>query len=66
MRAVLRFVYDFIVGDDWKIAVGVVVALTAGLLLLLAGVPAAGVAVATALLAGAAFAVALLVDVGRG
>ncbi|MDQ1358696.1 MAG: hypothetical protein QOF20_320 [Acidimicrobiaceae bacterium] len=27
MRAFLRFWYDFIVGDDWTIAVGVVVAL---------------------------------------
>ena len=27
MRAFLRFWYDFIVGDDWTIAVGVVLAL---------------------------------------
>ena len=26
--AFLRFWYDFVVGDDWRIAVGVVVALT--------------------------------------
>jgi hypothetical protein len=29
MRAFLRFWYDFIVGDDWTIAVGVVLALGA-------------------------------------
>ncbi len=27
MRGFLRFWYDFVVGDDWTIAVGVVVAL---------------------------------------
>ena len=27
MRAFLRFWYDFIVGDDWTIAAGVIVAL---------------------------------------
>ena len=26
----LRFWYDFVVGDDWRIALGVVVVLTAG------------------------------------
>jgi hypothetical protein len=33
MKAFLRFWYDFIVGDDWTIAVGVVVALTVTTLL---------------------------------
>ncbi len=28
MKAFLRFWYDFIVGDDWTIAAGVVMALT--------------------------------------
>jgi hypothetical protein len=32
---VLRFIWDFIVGDDWRIAVGVVVAL--GITALIAG-----------------------------
>jgi hypothetical protein len=27
VRAVLAFIWDFVVGDDWRIAVGVVVAL---------------------------------------
>ena len=33
MRAFLRFWYDFIVGDDWTIAVGVVLALVVTALL---------------------------------
>ena len=35
MRAFLRFVWDFVVGDDWRIAAGVVVAL--GVTALVAG-----------------------------
>jgi hypothetical protein len=30
VRGLLRFWYDFIVGDDWRIAVGVVLVLAAG------------------------------------
>jgi hypothetical protein len=26
-RAVMRFIWDFVVGDDWRLAVGVVLAL---------------------------------------
>ena len=33
LRGFLRFWYDFIVGDDWRIAVGVVLVLAAGALL---------------------------------
>jgi hypothetical protein len=29
VKALLRFVWDFVVGDDWRIAAGVVVALGA-------------------------------------
>jgi hypothetical protein len=29
LKALLRFIWDFLVGDDWRIAVGVVVALAA-------------------------------------
>jgi hypothetical protein len=36
----LRFWYDFIVGDDWTVAVGVVVALVVAALLVRGGVPA--------------------------
>ncbi|HET8979046.1 MAG TPA: hypothetical protein VFN87_12865 [Solirubrobacteraceae bacterium] len=27
LEALLRFIWDFVVGDDWRIAVGVVIAL---------------------------------------
>ena len=33
VRGFLRFWYDFIVGDDWRIALGVVLVLGAGALL---------------------------------
>lgn len=63
MRAVVRFVIDFIVGDDWKIAVAVVaglaiiaVAVAAGA----AGLPLAVLAVGVLMIA---FVVAVLVDV---
>jgi hypothetical protein len=36
----LRFWYDFIVGDDWTVAAGVVVALAATALLAHVGLPA--------------------------
>jgi hypothetical protein len=32
-RALLRFAYDFVVGDDWRIAAGVLVVLVAGAVL---------------------------------
>ncbi len=37
LRGFLRFWYDFIVGDDWRIALGVVLVLAAGALLVAAG-----------------------------
>ena len=58
-----QFWYDFIIGDDWKVAAAVVAALGSGLVLLVAGVPEAAVAVLTALLLGAAFTIALVIDV---
>jgi len=61
VRAFLRFWYDFVIGDDWKIAAAVVTVLLVGAVALLAG---AG-AVLPPLLAlglGAAFTVAVLVD----
>ena len=33
LRGFLRFWYDFVVGDDWRIAAGVVLVLAAGALL---------------------------------
>ena len=38
--AFLRFWYDFVVGDDWRLAAGVVVALGLTALLTSSGVPA--------------------------
>lgn len=66
LRGIGRFVYDFVIGDDWKIAAAVVCALLAGLLLLVAGVPPTVTVLATAALVGAAFATAIVVDVRRG
>jgi hypothetical protein len=40
LRAFLRFWYDFIVGDDWIVAAGVVLALMVTALLTRARVPA--------------------------
>jgi hypothetical protein len=36
----LRFWYDFLIGDDWTVAVGVIVALAVTALLIHAGIPA--------------------------
>jgi serine acetyltransferase len=63
-RVVYRFLYDIIIGDDWKVAAAVVVSLSVGVILLHAGVPATVVAVSTAILIAAAFAIALIVDLG--
>jgi hypothetical protein len=66
LRGVGRFVYDFVIGDDWKIAAAVVCALLAGVLLTVAGAPATVTVFGTAGLVGAAFIVAMVVDVRRG
>ena len=62
----LRFWWDFVVGDDWKIAAGVVSVLGAGALLAAGGIVGSE---ALAVLAGAgvmaAFTLGLLVDVRR-
>lgn len=39
VRAFARFWWDFVVGDDWRIAAGVVAVLGAGALLVAAGAP---------------------------
>lgn len=64
VRGFGKFWYDFIIGDDWKIAAAVVVALGAGALAAVAGfggsalfAPLMGIGVL------AAFVVALLIDV---
>ncbi|TDV49960.1 hypothetical protein [Actinophytocola oryzae] len=59
-----RFWYDFIIGDDWKIAVAVVLALAATLLVLSLGVFGdLGVAVFGGLAIVVAFTVSLAIDV---
>ena len=60
--AFLRFWYEFIVGDDWRIAAGVVGMLAVGALVVSAGY--AGPALALALFAGlvAVFSPPLLAD----
>lgn len=65
LRSVGRFVYDFVIGDDWKIAAGVVGALLVGALLLVADVPSDVTALVTAALVFAAFTAAMVVDVRR-
>jgi hypothetical protein len=63
LRGIGRFVYDFIIGDDWKIAAAVVSALLAGLLLLVAGVPPTVTMLVTAGLVATAFTTAMIIDV---
>jgi predicted PurR-regulated permease PerM len=62
VKAFFQFWYDFIIGDDWKIAAAVVIVLVAGAIAVLAGVPGAVLAPVLALAFGAAFAAALLID----
>ncbi|MGH2601333.1 MAG: hypothetical protein ACRDJ9_18340 [Dehalococcoidia bacterium] len=58
-----RFWYDFIVGDDWKIAVAVVLALGLTLAVSSAGIVAGtAVTVAGAALLLGSFALALVID----
>jgi hypothetical protein len=40
MKALLRFIWEFVVGDDWRIAVGVIIALAVTALVAGANVPA--------------------------
>jgi uncharacterized membrane protein YfcA len=63
VKAFFRFWYDFIIGDDWKIAAAVVIVLLAGALVVIAG--AGGTALLPPLLAigiGVAFTTSLLID----
>lgn len=64
LRAFGKFWYDFVIGDDWKIAVGVVTAvgLTIGLLTLNV-VGDVGVAIFGAIAIISAFAISLAIDV---
>lgn len=63
LRGIYRFSYDFVIGDDWKVAAGVVTAVAIGLILLAAGVPRPAVLALTATLVAFAFTLALIIDV---
>jgi hypothetical protein len=66
VRGFGRFWYDFIVGDDPKIAVGVAAVLVLGATLVGTGSSSgAGLVVVLALLLLVAFTVAMTIDVGR-
>ena len=66
LRGIGRFCYDFVIGDDWKIAAAVVTALALTLALLLSDVVSNGVVtVVGAVLLLASFTVSMVVDVGR-
>lgn len=66
LKGFARFWYDFIIGDDWKIAVAVVLALAATLAVALSGLLSL---TATAVLGGilllTCFVVSVLVDTRR-
>jgi hypothetical protein len=64
LRAFGRFWYDFIIGDDWKIACGVALVLVVGAVLV-ATTAISGSVLAPLLAAGffAVFALAVLIDV---
>jgi hypothetical protein len=62
--AVVRFVVGFIIGDDWRITAGVLVALGAGMLLSWSVPPALAAVLTAALLAGS-FAANLLIGARR-
>jgi hypothetical protein len=61
-----RFWYDFIVGDDWKVAIAVLVALLTGGALLAAGTPNAVLLPATGILIVVAFIAVMIIDVRTG
>jgi hypothetical protein len=60
-----QFWYDFIIGDDWKIAVAVVAALAVTLVVVLAGAGASVAAVLGGVLLIAFFVVSMMIDVRR-
>jgi hypothetical protein len=66
LRAFGRFWYDFVIGDDWKIAVAVVTALALTGALWAAGLlGGSAVPVAGAVLLFALFALSMVIDVRR-
>jgi hypothetical protein len=66
LRGFGRFWYDFIVGDDWKIAAAVVVVLLVGALLVAQAVlPTAAATLLLGALMLGAFATAMVLDLRR-
>jgi len=66
VRAFLRFWYDFVIGDDWKIAASVAVVLIAGALLVRhATLPDGILAILLGVALLAAFVVEFTIDVRR-
>jgi hypothetical protein len=65
LRGFGRFWYDFVVGDDPKIAIGVTSVLVLGALLVSAGVTGPAIVAALAVLLLVAFSAAMAVDVSR-
>lgn len=63
LKAFGQFWYDFIIGDDWKIAVSVVLALAATLGLSKAGVPDLAATVIGGVLVLLFFIAALVIDI---
>jgi hypothetical protein len=62
LKGFYQFWYDFIIGDDWKIAVAVLTVLAVGALCVLAGAADALLAPLLAVGFAAAFTCALLID----
>ncbi len=65
LRGFARFWYDFVVGDDWKVAAAMLAALAVAGALLIAGLPAAVLAPLSAGLIAVAFLTALAVETRR-
>ena len=65
LRGFGRFWYDFVIGDDPKIAVAVATVLALGAVLVAAGVTGSGVVLLVAALLLAGFTTAMVVDVTR-
>ena len=64
LSAIGRFCYDFVIGDDWKIAAAVVTALGITLALLLSGLVGGGtLTVLGGLLLLVAFSASMVIDV---
>jgi hypothetical protein len=65
LRGVGRFCYDFVIGDDWKIATVVVVSVVLATLLVTLNAPSTAIAVVTALVLMMLFSLAVVLDVRR-